>query len=443
MEKQELNIIEPIVDLVMGLWQRSDRDFNKKSSRDAFRSVCCKILKGEDIEVEEPNEDTPKDSVDWARYVAASDCKSLAILVSNMTTLLNRSTQRVYFCGDESDSDSEYYEGMMPFSYGFKRRRKNKVNPSTDRRFKANKTQEQIEKQNKALALARENARQSSYLASGLSAPESVEPLQKVDTNPKVDESGNNETLVQSEVEPVTQGDISYMPKRKKNSKPIMVPLPPLPTNYQEEHKWVKENIKTPDMLYSYVRKKSGDGILWSSGMRKYFDNNDFWEFAFDTLSCGGWCDSESNRPIFNIAKYITKVTIGEFDRHEASKHSRFEGKFKTGKDLLDYLSIHVLNIKPEFKEEGFCDWFVQKMNEVSWRWNNGTTINNIAGQMSRMYNDYQIWKTENAENLAGLNESQYGVAARIHKAIVTGEWKPQANGKYSAMDMKKFLVQS
>ena len=431
MGKRGQSIIEPVVDLVVGLWRRADRDFAKKGARDAFRETCSAVLRGEiPEEIEVPSEDTPRDSAEWAQYVAYSDCAGLRTMLESISDMVSDGDGQIFIHGDESDSDTDSFEGFVPLPCRIKRCKPRMLNPATDKRFKVNKTPEQIEHMHKTLEHARVKASEVLDASRGISFQCQADSDMESDCN----SSQQEPTAVQSD----ESSDIEYLAKRPKNSRPKKVPLPPLPTDYRMENEWIKNNIKSPDMLYSYVRMKSGDGIRWSSGMRKYFESNDFWEFAFDTLSCGGWHDSEHNRPICNVSKYITKVTIEEYSRHEATKHSRFEGKFKTGKELLDYVQLSCSGMREELKTEEYCSWFLQKMNDCGWRWNNGSTINNIPGMMSQMYKEFTEWCEKNGQNLTGLNPSQYGETLRIQNAIERGDWKPRENGKFCAMDLLK-----
>lgn len=406
-------IVGSIVDLMIGLWRRGDRDFSSKAARDAFRETCASVLFGEDVTIVKPLDGTSKDSPEWASYVAASDCYSLETMIETISNYVEETViGGIISPEDESDSDSSDSNRNV-----FRRRRVRSINPSTDKRFKSNKTKEQLDKMNESLANARVKA--SEVLEANRASSPSVQS-----------------TCEASE----DSSEIEYESKRERNSRPKNVPLPPLPMDYRLENEWIKNNIKSPDMLYSYVRKKAGDGIRWSSGLRKYFESNDFWEFAFDTLSSGGWHDSENNRPISNVSKYITKATIEEYVRHEATKHSRFEGRFKTGKELLEYVQVHCAGIADYVKTEEYCSWFLQRMNEIGWRWNNGSTINNLPGQMTKMYDEFNGWRKINERNIVGLNPDQIGDTARLHRAIERGEWKPRANGKFSAMDLKGLL---
>lgn len=433
MVKKGQSIIEPVVDLVVGLWRRADRDFAKKGARDAFRETCSAVLRGEiPEEVVVPSESTPRDSAEWAQYVAYCDCAGLRTMLESMSDMVSDDSGQILLQGgDESDSDADSFEGFLPLPYRIKRRKPRMLNPATDKRFKVNKTAAQIEQMQKRLEQARVKATEV------LDANRGVVPAQEQQDS--ITESDGSSSPDDSSTVPSDESsDIEYLAKRPKNSRPKKVPLPPLPMDYRMENEWIKNNIKSPDMLYSYVRMKSGDGIRWSSGMRKYFESNDFWEFAFDTLSCGGWHDSEHNRPICNVSKYITKVTIEEYSRHEATKHSRFEGRFKTGRELLDYIQLSCSGMRDELKTEEYCSWFLQKMNDCGWRWNNGSTINNIPGMMSQMYKDFTAWCEKNDQNLTGLNPSQYGETLRIQNAIERGDWKPRENGKFCAMDLLK-----
>lgn len=423
------DIILSVIDLLDGLWKRSDRDFTKRAARKAFRETCLSLLRGELVEVDEPSDDCPRDSVEWARYVAVSDYEGLGKFLDKTMSM------GAVYCApigqqysDESDSDDEEPFGFVPFVLRG-RKKKRMLDPSKDKRFKANKSEEQISKMAKDLEFARTKATEVFEANRGLTPTQAVE---------QEEENIKKELEVKQEELTEESSDVVYGSKRKRNSQPVKVPLPPLPTDYRLENDWVKKNIKSPDMLYSYVRAKAGDGIRWSSGLRRYYESNDFWEFAFDTLSCGGWCDSETNKPICNVAKYITKATIGEFERHEASKHSRFEGKFKSGMELLEYIQVHCGGLSEEVQTEEYCSWFLQKMNEIGWRWSNGSTINNIPGQMTKMLPDFKEWCKSNAENLAGLNPNQYGETLRIQNAIANGDWKPRENGKFCAMDLLK-----
>ena len=411
MTEEQKNIFHPLLDLLDGLWRRADRDFPSRKSRDAFRETCFAVLRGKSIMGIEPDENTPRDSEEWAKFVAACDCKGFGSILASMSDLVIEKAKAEAMCIDDSDSST-----LGSISEDIRlsdiQRATKRINQQTDRRFKANQTAEQRAQQRKNLEYARAKAEEVR-----MAAREYAEDVSSSESS-----------------------DVEYTEKRKKNSRPNKVPLPDLPVDYKKENEWVRKNIKSPDMLYSYVRAKAGDGIRWSSGMRKYFDNNDFWEFAFDTLSSGGWCDSEFNRPICNVSKYITKVIIDEFSRHEASKHSRFEGKFKNGAELLEYIKVHCSGIRPELQTEAYCSWFLQRMNDIGWRWNNGSTINNIPGQMAKLFDEFKQWCATNKSSLVGLNDNQYGETLRIQSAIASGEWKPRANGKFSALDLKKYL---
>lgn len=414
-----------IVDLVFGLWRRADRDYSSKSARKAFRETCHRILSGEGITVLVPKEDTPCDSAEWAAYVAACDCPALKDMLDRLFEMEKERQAYLksiaYASLEDSDSDDTF---DLPFPIWRRAKRKRTLNPDSDKRFKTNKTSTEIEQQKRQLTEAR-SMKAEPVATEEVVLPEEPQPeVSSLESSPKSEESS-----------------VAYMEKRKKRSKPKKVPIPPLPSDYTKENEWVKENIKSPDMLYSYVLMKTGNGIMLSAGMRKYWENNDFWEFAFDTLASGGWRDSEHNRPIENISKYITKATIGEFERHEATKRSRFEGKFKNGKELLDYINLCCSSVRKELRTEEYCEWFLQKMNDMGWRWGNGATINNIPGEMSRNFPEFQEWQVKNRDHLAGLTPDQYGATVRIHKALEKGEIKPKANGKYSAMDLKKYLV--
>lgn len=434
MDRKGQKIISPIVDLVMGLWRRSDRDFDKKGARRAFRETCYAVLRGETIESAEPSESTPHDSPEWARYIAASDCKGIRELIEGVSEIISARTMSCVI-SEDSDSDTETVEGFFPCS--IRRKKRKTLNPSTDRRFKANKTAVQITKMQKDLEYARGKAAEVFEANRGITIP-LPEDASSTESDTSCEQGMAPAHGTEDAVE--ISSNVEYQEKRPKNSRPQIVPIPPLPMDYRMENEWIKKHIKSPDMLYTYVRRKSGDGIHWSNGMRKYFESNDFWEFAFDTLSSGGWHDSEYNRPINNVAKYITKVTIEEFSRHEATKHSRFEGKFKDGKELLEYVETHCRGMNSEYRTEEYCEWFLQRMNDIGWRWNNGATINNISAQMSKMYDEFKDWRRDNERNLAGLNPNQIGDTARVHRAIERGEWKPRANGKFSAMDLKGLL---
>lgn len=431
MEQKSKEIITPIIDLLMGLWRRADRDYDKKGARRAFRETCYEVIRGNTLEIAEPNEDTPHDSPIWARYVAACDCKGVGEILEGIASIIAES-RNTYIDNDDSDSDDGPYDEFLSGN-----RKKRQTNPTTDRRFKANKSVAERRKMQRDLKYARGKAIEVFEANRGNTIPL---PDEIDDSEPYQTQEEFHNTFIPEESD--ISSDIEYQEKRPKNSRPQMVSLPPLPTDYRMENEWVKKYIKSPDMLYTYVRRKSGDGIRWSSGMRKFYENNDFWEFAFDTLSCGGWNDSINNRPISNVARYITKVIIEEFSRHEASKHSRFEGKFKTGRELLEYIETHCRGMKNEYKTEEYCEWFLQKMNDIGWRWNNGSTINNIPSQMTKMFDEFRDWRTKNERNLVGLNPNQIGDMARVHRAIERGEWKPRANGKFCAMDLKGLLQQ-
>lgn len=430
------DITAPIVDLMLGLWRRADRDFSTKVARKAFRDTCAAVLKGAVTQISEPAEDTPTDSPEWARFVAAEDCRSVKSAIDNIAAMARASRLiggvmsglPVDDC--ESDADLEMLSQFTPYKLV---RRRRKSNPMTDRRYKKNKTEEELERQKRTLDEARVKSVAKmddirGYSLRDFEMEEETEPAQ-----------GHTEQESASEVDDEVS-TVEYLERRKKNSKPKMVPLPPLPRDYRCENEWVKTNIKSPDMLYSYVAKKTGGGVTWSGGLRKFFDSNDFWEFAFDTLSSGGWCDSESNKPISNIGKYITKSTIGEYVRHERSKYSIFDGKFKTHKDLLDYIEMHCSTMDAKYRSEEYASWFLQQMTDVGWRFNNGSTINNLPKAMSENFAKFQEWCKKNGGALEGLNASQYGETLKIHKAIEKGQWKPNANGKFSALDLKKFL---
>ena len=433
-------IIEPVLDLVMGLWKRSDRDFPKRAARNAFRETCYAVLRGEEVNITEPGEEVSHDSAEWARYVAASDCHGLGALLSNISESDDSMSNDYGFLGmEDSDSPADFDNNNLGI-YKVKRRKMQRVNPATDRRFKTNKTRDQIEKMQKNLEQARVKANEVFEAHKGI-VPETIDiPKEESHSNAIMDSADEPPQTESISTTPITEEStgIEYMEKRGKNSRPQIVPLPRLPMDYRLENEWIKNNIKSPDMLYSYVRMKAGDGIKWSSGLRKFYESNDFWEFAFDTLSCGGWHDSEHNRPICNVSKYITKVVIEEYSRHEATKHSRFEGKFESGAALLDYVKTSCSGIREELLTEEYCSWFLQKMNDCGWRWNNGATINNIPGQMSRLYDEFTEWCKNNSSSLAGLNANQYGETLRIQSAIESGAWKPRANGKFCAMDLLK-----
>ena len=106
MESTGTKIITPVIDLIMGLWRRSDRDFDKKGARRAFRETCYAVLRGEVLEIPEPSEDTPHDSPAWARYVAACDCKGISALLDGISDAITASS-RQYLISDDSDSDAE------------------------------------------------------------------------------------------------------------------------------------------------------------------------------------------------------------------------------------------------------------------------------------------------------------------------------------------------
>lgn len=425
---QESNFTTPLIDLIMGLWRRADRDFGTKVARKAFRETCAAVLSGKISTVPEPPEETSHDSPEWARFVAAEDCKSVKPAIDNlgkvakMNSLIVGSMMEPAM--DESDSEDEI-KALAPYAQYRIAKKRRRADPSTDRRYKANKTDEERERQRQTLDDAR---------------AKSVEVLAEKRGYPLYDlDPDEPEAMEDPEELEEDSGDVSYMERRKKNSAPVRVPIPPLPRDYRLENEWIKQNIKSPDMLYSYVVKKTGGGITWSGGLRKFFNSNDFWEFAFDTLSSGGWNDSETNKPICNVAKYITKATIGEYVRHERTKHSIFEGKFKTGKELLDYIEMNCSSMDVKYRTEEYAEWFLQQMNDVGWRFNNGATINNLPKAMADRFDAFQEWCKNNGSLLTGLNANQYGETLRIQKAIERGEWKPTADGKFRAIDLLKF----
>ena len=421
------NRIAPIIDLMFGLWNKADRDFKSKEARKAFRDTCMAVLRDELESAPHCDEGVSHDSPAWASQVAYEDCSSVK---SAMETLSSSAVSTAGFYYDPEDSDSSAAEQLI------RSLRRRKINPATDRRFKANKSAREREVQIRNLAQARQAVRAEPSVVAPDEEPSPPPP----EPTPAVpDDSSDGSDAIQTDAEQM--GDAQFMARREKNSKPQVVPIPPLPRDYRKENEWIRQNIKSPDMLYTYVRKKTGGGVIWSGGLRKFFDSNDFWEFAFDTLSCGGWCDSENNKPISNVAKYITKSTIGEFVRHERSKYSIFDGKFQSGKELLEYIEMHCHMMDMKYRTEEYAEWFVHQMNEVGWRYTNGSTINNLPKAIAENFSKFEEWRATNRENLVGLNPSQYGETLRIQQAVENGEWKPMANGKFRATDLLKLVA--
>lgn len=433
MRKGTSQLTLPVIDLMLGLWRRADRDFKSKAARKAFRDTCSAVLRGELVDFPEPPEDTDRESSAWAAYVAAEDCKSVQGAIESIENVAK--ANRIVAAAmptaatDESDSDEDI-EMVLPYSsYRFIKRRR-MADPSKDRRFKRNKTEVEIERQKQLLDDAR---------AKSVAVMDEKRGYSLLDYGPEqtVEQEGPQEETSSHEEKGEPSG-VGYMERRKKNCAPVKVAIPPLPKDYRMENEWVQNNIKSPDMLYSYVLKKTGEGVTWSGGLRKFFNSNDFWEFAFDTLSSGGWKDSETNKPISNISKYITKATIGEYVRHERTKYSIFDGKFKTGKELLDYIEMHCPAMDAKYRTEEYAEWFLHQMNDIGWRFNNGATINNLPKAMSDKFDAFLEWCKNNSANLEGLNPNQYGETLRIQKAIERGEWKPTADGKFRAIDLLK-----
>lgn len=103
------------------------------------------------------------------------------------------------------------------------------------------------------------------------------------------------------------------MNRNKTEQTPVLIILPPLPSDYKEENEWVRKNIKNLHGLYTYVYKKTSGWITWGEWLRDICSRYDFWDFAYDTISSNGWCDKETKKPISNISKYISAFIIKEF----------------------------------------------------------------------------------------------------------------------------------
>lgn len=416
MRNERREFLNSIIDIVQSLWQRAESDYTDPQQRIDFLNTCFSILRGDEV----PSIPSHTEDKFRPKIAAIRDCGAIRQLIEKSFNFVDSQIEAMAYRYDFESDDSGTGISTARIS-----RRRRSINPDTDKRFRANKTPEQIAKMENNLAKARKLYDSSSDVKSTVKQINIVPATEVADDDLDLSPSDSSD---------------SYAEKRSRNSHPRKVALPELPVDYKQENEWIKANIKNPDMLYSYVRKKAGDGIRWSSGLRKYFESNDFWEFAFDTLSSGGWHDSEHNRPISNVSKYITKVIIEEYSRHEATKNSRFDGKFKTGKELLEYIEVHCHSMNSDYKQEEYCEWFLQRMNDMGWRWNSGVPINNIPGQMSKMYDEYKDWCKENQRNLVGLTPAQIGDASRVYSAIQKGEWKPRANGKFSALDLKGII---
>ena len=102
MGREGREILTPVLDLIMGLWQRADRDFKNKQSREAFRAICYAEILGENVNIPEPSANEPRDSVEWARYVASTDYKGIGKIIEGMLDRLVE--RRVDFMLNEVDS---------------------------------------------------------------------------------------------------------------------------------------------------------------------------------------------------------------------------------------------------------------------------------------------------------------------------------------------------
>lgn len=420
MPRDTQNIFQKFAALCEAAYNRSREDFSAEEARDAFFKTALSAMRGECTAVAKPDRSTSRDSIEWATYVAARDYSN----IGEVFVLAERQDKSVE---DRWDSDDSSSDGWQDDFLKAKPRR-----PSHPRYIDDNGNVFVWDYKEKGYRPIKPHPNK------GNAAKMKALSEQGVNTRKGLDDPT---TSADDMTTPDESDSISYMERRKKGSRPNKVKIPPIPS-YDKENEYIRENIKNSDMLYSYVCQKTGGGVRLSAGLRKYFENNDFWEFAFDTLCAGGWCDSATNRPIANIAKYLTKVIIEEYVAHEATKHSRFENKFKSAEELVEWLHF---NYNGEKKEEmstpEFCAWFLKTMNDCGWRDYKGRPINSIPMELTKQYEKYTEWAKENRELTIGINPNQYEHLMNAQKAKMEGKIKPGANGKYSWKDLQKAML--
>lgn len=420
MSRNPQTIFQKFIALCKAAYERGKEDFSDPEAREAFFLTAMDAMSGKGVAAVKPSRKTSRDSVEWARYVAARDYSGIGD-VFVLSGIGERQTAEETDWSDDS-SESEWQDDFL--------RAKPRRRPSHPRYIDENGEVFVWDAKAKAYRPIKPHPNKGN-----------TEKMKQMSEQGVLVRQGYDDSSAQEEA-PLEEPDtISYMERRKKGCKPQKVKIPPIPS-YDKENEYIRENIKNSDMLYSYVCMKTGGGVRLSAGLRKYFDSNDFWEFAYDTLCAGGWCDSATNRPIANIAKYITKVIIEEYVAHEATKHSRFENKWKTPEELSEWIHFNYNGEKKdEIAKPEFCAWFLNTMNDCGWRDYKGRPINSIPMELTKQYEKYVEWARANQDMTIGLNPDQYVHLMNAQKAKAEGKIKPQSNGKYSWQDLQKAML--
>lgn len=423
MIKETPTTFQRFAELCLQVYSRANDDFSQPEARDKFFRTALAVLKGDKVRAPRPADTSSRDSAPWAAYLAVRDYTGLSAVFNAAATgaVTTCSQDRYDDDSDSSDFSWDATSGRTPSRPPVHPRMMDADgNPLVwDRslgRYRPLKPHPNKGNIEKMRSLSEQGVRTRMNL---------------------MDESlADASSAEESEPEAV-----SFMERRAKGSKPKLVPIPKIPS-YDKENEFIRTHIKSSDMLYSYVVQKTGGGVRLSAGLRKYFESNDFWEFAFDTLCAGGWCDSATNRPIANIAKYLTKVIIEEYVAHEATKHSRFENKFKDAAALAEWIHFNYHGEKKdEMSKPEFCAWFLNTMNDCGWRDFKGRPINSIPMELTKQYEKFLEWSKENKDMTVGLNPDQYEHLLNAQRAKSAGKIKPGADGKYSWQDLQKAML--
>jgi len=422
MSKETPTIFKRFAELCQQVYTRSNDDFSNQEAKSKFFMTALDAILGKKVRVARPDDSISRDSVQWAVYVAQRDYSGLGE-VFEAAVKPSAARERPSWSHDfQDDGDSSAGSEDEDDSESVRTRK-----PSHPRRIGEDGGTEVWDK--------------------------SIGGYRPIKPHPNKGQSDRMKTLGvlgvkqrqwisdESSSAPDESEAISFTERRAKGSKPNLVPIPKIPS-YDKENEYIRMHIKSSDMLYSYVVQKTGGGVRLSAGLRKYFDSNDFWEFAFDTLCAGGWCDSATNRPIANIAKYITKVIIEEYTTHEATKHSRFENKFKGADDLSEWIGFNYHGEKKEeIQKPEFCAWFLKTMNDCGWRDFKGRPINSIPLELTKQYEKFVEWARDNQGMTTGINPDQYEHLMNAQRAKSEGKIKPGADGKYSWQDLQKAML--
>lgn len=423
MTKETPTTFQRFAELCLQVYSRANDDFSQPEARDKFFRTAIAVLKGDKVRATRPADSVPRDSSPWAAYIAVRDYSGLgevfdaSVRERGLPSVQNRWDDD----SDSSDSPWENPVGGQP------------TRPPVHPRM--------MDENGNPLVWDRSiGAYRPMKPHPNKGNSEKMKTLSEHGVRMRLNgaDESSSEDSSDKESEPAA---VSFMERRAKGSKPHLVPIPKIPS-YDKENEYIRAHIKSSDMLYSYVVQKAGGGVRLSAGLRKYFESNDFWEFAFDTLCAGGWCDSATNRPIANISKYLTKVIIEEYVAHEATKHSRFENKFKNAAELAEWIHFNYHGErKDEISKPEFCAWFLNTMNDCGWRDFKGRPINSIPMELTKQYEKYLAWSRENKDMTVGLNPDQYEHLLNAQRAKSEGKIKPGADGKYSWQDLQKAML--